>query len=181
MKTLFLDTFAGISGDMFLGLMFDLGVDEAVVREELRKLKLSGYELVVRQEKRCGISGSFVDITIDKKQPSRTWLDIDKLIAASTLAKEDQNLARRIFRRLGEAEAKVHGIELEQVHFHEVGAVDSILDIVGAAIALNRLEVDQVLCSPLPLSLGSIKTDHGVYPLPAPATPRSFTRLPDLN
>jgi uncharacterized protein (TIGR00299 family) protein len=170
MKTLYLDTFAGISGDMFLGLMFNLGVDKTTVCEEVEKLNLSGYELTVRNEKRCGIAGSYVDIAIDKDQPSRTWLQIDQLIAASSLTKIDQELARRIFRRLGEAEAKVHGIDLEQVHFHEVGAVDSIIDIVGAAVGLNRLGVEQVLCSPLPLSLGSIQTDHGIYPLPAPAT-----------
>ena len=170
MKTLYLDTFSGISGDMFLGLMFDLGVDEAIVREELAKLNLSGYELTIRQEKRCGIAGSFVDIIIDDNQPSRTWLEIDALIASSDLANRDQTLARRIFKRLGEAEAKVHAVALDAVHFHEVGAVDSILDIVGAAISLNRLNVEQVLCSPLPLGLGTIKTDHGTYPLPAPAT-----------
>jgi hypothetical protein len=170
MKKLYLDTFAGISGDMFLGLMFDLGVAEVYVREELKKLGLAGYELIVRSEKRCGIAGSFVDITIEKNQPSRTWLEIDQLIAESELSAKDRDLARRIFRRLGEAEAKIHGIKLEQVHFHEVGAVDSILDIVGAAIGLNRLGVEQVLCSPLPLGLGNIQTDHGVYPLPAPAT-----------
>lgn len=178
MKTLYLDTFSGISGDMFLGLMFDLGVDEAIVREELAKLNLSGYELTIRQEKRCGIAGSFVDITIDDNQPSRTWLEIDNLIVTSDLAEMDQDLAQRIFRRLGEAEAKVHAVELEAVHFHEVGAVDSILDIVGAAIALNRLNVGQVLCAPLPLSLGTVQTDHGTYPLPAPATLEVLTGCP---
>jgi uncharacterized protein (TIGR00299 family) protein len=170
MKILYLDTFAGISGDMFLGLMFDLGVEEEYVSAELNKLDLSGYRLSVRKEKRCGIAGSYVDITIKNDQPSRTWLQIDQLIAASSLKKRDRELACRIFRRLGEAEAKVHAVELNQVHFHEVGAVDSILDIVGAAIALNRLGVEQVICSPLPLGLGRIETDHGSYPLPAPAT-----------
>jgi hypothetical protein len=170
MKTLYLDSFAGISGDMFLGLMFDLGVEEDFVRAELGKLNLSGYKLVVRPQKRCGIAGSFVDITIDANHPSRSWLQIDQLIATSGLQEKDKRLARRIFRRLGESEGKIHAVELETVHFHEVGAVDSILDIVGAAIALNRLDVDQVLCSPLPLGLGTIETDHGRYPLPAPAT-----------
>ena len=96
MKTLYLDTFAGISGDMFLGLMFNLGVDKKVVCEELEKLNLSGYELTVRLEKRCGIAGSYVDIAIDQDQPSRTWLQIDQLIIASGLTKKDQGLARRI-------------------------------------------------------------------------------------
>ncbi|MBE0500908.1 MAG: nickel pincer cofactor biosynthesis protein LarC [Desulfuromonadales bacterium] len=170
MKTLYLDAFSGISGDMFLGLMFDLGVEKRAVCSALGKLDLDGYSLDVRREKRCGLAGAFVDITIDAAQPFRTWLEIDALIAASGLAEKDRTLARRIFRRLGEAEAKIHAVELESVHFHEVGAVDSILDIVGAAIALNRLGIDQVLCSPLPIGLGTVQTEHGVYPLPAPAT-----------
>lgn len=170
MKTLYLDTFSGISGDMFLGLMFDLGVDLKTIRQELGKLNLAGYDLTVRTEKRCGIAGSYVDISIADHQASRTWLDIDTLIANSDLEEKDQVLARRIFKRLGEAEAKIHGIDLNRVHFHEVGAVDSIIDIVGAAIALNRLGVEQVLCAPLPLGQGSIKSAHGEYPLPAPAT-----------
>ena len=178
MKTLYLDSFAGIAGDMFLGLMFDLGIDEEMVRQELGRLDLTGYELTVRREKRCGVAGVFVDIAIDAGQPSRSWLAIDQLIATSALAKSDQDLARRIFRRLGEAEAKIHAVALEAVHFHEVGAVDSIIDIVGAAIALNRLDVEQVLCAPLPLSLGSIETDHGTYPLPAPATLEVLTGCP---
>ena len=92
------------------------------------------------------------------------------MIAASKLADVDKDLARRIFKRLGEAEAKVHGIELDNVHFHEVGAVDSIIDVVGGAIALNRLGIEQVFCSPLPLGTGTIKSAHGTYPLPGPAT-----------
>ena len=95
---------------------------------------------------------------------------IDALLADSALGENDKELARSIFRRLGEAEAGVHGVEVEHVHFHEVGAVDSILDIVGAAIAINRLDVEQIFCAPLPLGSGTIKTDHGTYPLPAPAT-----------
>ena len=178
MKTLYLDTFSGISGDMFLGLMFDLGIEEATINEELSKLGLTGYELSVRQEKRCGIAGSYVDISVTDNQTSRTWLDIDTMIANANLDEADKSLARRIFKRLGEAEAKIHGIDLNIVHFHEVGAVDSIIDIVGAAIALNRLGVEQVLCAPLPLGQGSIKSAHGEYPLPAPATLEVLTGCP---
>lgn len=170
MRTLYLDTFSGIAGDMFLGLMLDLGVDREIVMAELDKLGLSGYEIDVRTEKRCGIAGTYLNVSLNKRQPARTWAAIDKMLVDSDLGDTDKELARRIFRRLGEAEAKVHGIDLEEVHFHEVGAVDSIIDIVGAAIALNRLGVDQVLCSPLPLGTGTIKSAHGEYPLPAPAT-----------
>jgi uncharacterized protein (TIGR00299 family) protein len=170
MRTLYLDTIAGIAGDMFLALMFDLGVDPEIVKSELTKLNLDGYHIDIRSEKRCGIAGTYFDITIDENQPARTWQSIDQMIAEADLTKADKELARRIFKRLGEAEAKVHGVGLEQVHFHEVGAVDSIIDIVGAAIAVNRLGVEQILCAPLPLGQGTIKTDHGTYPLPAPAT-----------
>ncbi|PLX73768.1 MAG: TIGR00299 family protein [Desulfuromonas sp.] len=170
MRILYLDTCSGIAGDMFLGLTIDLGVDEAEIRNELAKLNLPGYRLETRQEKRCGIAGTYINIDIDEDQPARNWQQIDNMLADSKLDPADQDLSRRIFRRLGEAEAKIHATELEQVHFHEVGAVDSIIDIVGAAISLNRLQVDQVLCSPLPIGTGAIKTEHGSYPLPAPAT-----------
>ena len=170
MRTLYIDPISGIAGDMFLALMFDLGVDPDKVKAELAKLDLAGYDIDIHSEKRCGIAGTYLDITIDEKQAARTWSSIDTMLATSGLEIADQELARRIFRRLGEAEARVHGIDLERVHFHEVGAVDSIIDIVGGAIALNLLGVEQVLCAPLPLGQGNIRTDHGTYPLPAPAT-----------
>lgn len=178
MHTLYLDTFSGISGDMFLGLLFDLGINPDALHKELAKLDLNGYEIEVRTEKRCGVAGSYVDIRVEKQKSSRTWLEIDTMIADSSLDDPDKELARSIFRRLGAAEAKIHGIDLQKVHFHEVGAVDSILDIVGAAIGLNRLGIDQVLCAPLPLGQGSIKSAHGTYPLPAPATLEVLTGCP---
>jgi len=178
MRTLYLDPIAGIAGDMFLGLMFDLGVASKEVETELAKLDLADYEILISNQKRCGIAGTYFNITFSPDQPARTWQSIDMMIAESGLEPDDKALARRIFKRLGKAEAKIHGIELEKVHFHEVGAVDSIIDIVGAAIALNRLGVDQVLCAPLPLGQGSIKSAHGEYPLPAPATLEVLTGCP---
>ncbi|PLX99837.1 MAG: TIGR00299 family protein [Desulfuromonas sp.] len=178
MRTLYLDTFSGIAGDMFLGLMLDLGVDKETILTELNKLGLAGYTIAARIEKRCGIAGTYVDISYDEDQPARTWQSIDHMIADSDMEQLDKDLARRIFKRLGEAEAKIHGISLEKVHFHEVGAIDSIIDIVGAAIAINRLGVEQVFCSPLPLGLGSINSAHGTYPLPAPATLEVLSGFP---
>jgi len=170
MKTLYLDTFSGISGDMMLGLLTDLGVDLDAITNELGKLPVSGYRLERREEKRHGIGGTRVEVVCAGKQPARTWSEIDAMLANSALGASARERARGIFRRLGEAEAKVHRVPLEAVHFHEVGAVDAIVDIVGTAIGLDLLGVDTILCTPLPLSTGIVHGSHGAMPLPAPAT-----------
>lgn len=170
MKLLYLDTFAGISGDMMLGLLVDLGVDLDAIAAELARLPLSGYRFEQRQEKRHGIAGTRIEVVCDTHQPARTWTDIDGMLATSPLDEEVRSRARRIFRGLGEAEAKVHRVDLDEVHFHEVGAVDAIVDIVGSAIGLQLLGVAEVCCAPLPLSNGIIHGAHGAMPLPAPAT-----------
>ena len=170
MKTLYLDAFSGISGDMFLGLLFDLGVPAEVVVSELHKLPLQGWEVTPRRECRRGIEGCRALVTTAEEHHHRTWADIDCLLAEAPLTPEVSDLSRRIFRRLGVAEARVHGVPLEEVHFHEVGALDSIVDIVGAAVGLLHLAPARVVCSPLPLAHGMVATAHGHYPLPAPAT-----------
>lgn len=170
MKTLYLDAFSGISGDMVLGLLFDLGVPPEIVTSELRKLPLQGWEITPQRERRRGIAGCRALVTTQEEHHHRTWADIDRMLAEAPLVPEVAALARRIFRRLGVAEAKVHGVPLEEVHFHEVGALDSIVDIVGAAAGLRHLGPGRVICSPLPLAHGMVATAHGHYPLPAPAT-----------
>jgi len=170
LKTLYLDTFSGISGDMFLGLLVDLGVDPAAIEAELQKLPVSGWRLESRREKRQGIEGTRLVVHCAEEKHHRTWADIDRMLAASGLQSPVRELARRIFRRIGEAEARVHGVPLEKVHFHEVGALDSIIDVAGAAVGLHQLGVSEVVCSPLPLARGMIDTAHGAFPLPAPAT-----------
>ncbi len=170
MKTLYLDTFSGISGDMMLGLLADLGVDPTTIENELGKLPISGYRLERRSETRHGIGGTRVEVICSGKQPARTWSGIDAMLAASPLSEDVRDRARCIFRRLGEAEAKVHRVPLDAVHFHEVGAVDAIVDIVGTAIGLEQLGADTILCAPLPLSSGLVRGSHGAMPLPAPAT-----------
>ncbi|WP_305044405.1 nickel pincer cofactor biosynthesis protein LarC [Geoalkalibacter sp.] len=170
MKTLYLDPFAGISGDMFLGLLLDLGVSIATLEEALAALPVSGWRLRAQPERRQGIAGTRLLVETEESHHHRTWQDIDKMLAAAGLPPETAALARRIFRRIGAAEAKIHGIALEEVHFHEVGALDSIVDIVGAAAGLLALGVDQVICAPLPLSQGFVRCAHGNFPLPAPAT-----------
>ena len=170
MKTLYLDTFSGISGDMFLGLLLDLGVKQQQLEEELSKLPISGYKLEVGREQRHGIEGCRVQVHCEETHHHRGWSTIDKMLAESDLQQSVQQTARKFFRRLGEAEAKVHGIDIDRVHFHEVGAVDAIVDLVGAAIGLNLLGVEKILCSSLPLSHGMSSCAHGALPLPAPAT-----------
>lgn len=172
MTILYLDTFAGISGDMMLGLLVDLGVAPGAIEAELAKLPLGGYRLECRPEKRHGIGGTRVEVICDvhAKQPARTWSAIDAMLADSLLEAPVRDLARRIFRRLGEAEAQVHQVSLDEVHFHEVGALDAIVDITGSAIGLHLLGVKDISCGPLPLSSGMIRGAHGPMPLPAPAT-----------
>jgi uncharacterized protein (TIGR00299 family) protein len=170
MKTLFLDTFSGISGDMMLGLMVDLGVDELELKSLLKKLSLADYEIEWKKESRSGIAGSRCLIRTTAAQPHRSWHDIDAMLAAADLPHAAKELARRIFLRIGHAEAHIHDTTLDRVHFHEVGAVDSILDVVGAALGWHLLGEPEVLCASLPLTRGFIRCAHGNLPLPAPAT-----------
>ncbi len=170
MTTLYLDTFSGISGDMVLGLLVDLGVSLESIESQLRALPVEGYRLACRREQRSGIEGTRIEVLCEEQHHHRTWADIDRMLAESSLAAAVRELSRRIFRRIGAAEAKVHGIAMEKVHFHEVGAVDSIVDVVGAAAGLQLLGAEQVVCGALPMSRGTIRTAHGAYPLPAPAT-----------
>lgn len=170
MKTLYLDTFSGISGDMMLGLLIDLGLQPQQLESELQKLPISGYRLEVKREQRHGIEGCRVQVHCDETHHHRSWSTIDTMLADSDLDVIVKETARGFFLRLGKAEAKVHGIDIDKVHFHEVGAVDAIVDLVGTAIGLQLLEIDKVLCSSLPLSRGMSKCAHGALPLPAPAT-----------
>lgn len=170
MTTLYLDTFSGISGDMFLGLLFDLGLDLQQFKNELGKLPLSGYHLHISREKRHGIEGCRCRVQCDETHHHRSWNDIDAMLAGSALNPKVKQRARNFFGRLGRAEARVHGIPIDEVHFHEVGAVDAIVDLIGAAIGLDLLALDRVICAPLPLSRGMGECAHGKLPLPAPAT-----------
>ena len=170
MSLLYLDTFSGISGDMMLGLLVDLGVDLPTIEAELAKLPVSGYRLEQSNEKRHGIGGTRIKVLCEDNQPARSWTNIDTMLAESPLNDSVRSMARRIFRRLGDAEAHVHKVDLDDVHFHEVGAIDAIVDIVGSAIGLQLLGAQEIVCAPLPLSSGLIRGSHGAIPLPAPAT-----------
>lgn len=181
MRTLYLDTFSGISGDMFLGLLLDLGLPLEQLQAELAKLPVDGYQLKISREQRHGIEGCRLQVEHQESHHHRSWSTIDKMLADSGLHPEAKQLARNFFRRLGEAEAKVHGIDIDQVHFHEVGAIDAIVDLTGAAIGLQLLGIDQLLCAPLPLSRGMSSCAHGALPLPAPATLELLRGLPIVD
>lgn len=181
MTLLFLDTFAGISGDMFLGMLIDLGVPLSIIEDGLALLPITGYRLSRERTERQHIAACKVIVEHEEQHHHRTWRDIDRMLADSTLQPAVTDLARRIFRRIGEAEAKIHGQPLEEVHFHEVGAIDSIVDIVGAAIGLDHLGPERVICAPLPLTRGTVRCAHGSFPLPAPATLEILRGMPTIG
>ena len=181
---LYLDPFAGASGDMFLGLLVDLGVEPGQIEAQLRCLPLDGWSLSCQREKRRGIEGCRALVTVNDEHQHRSWRDIDTMLATSSLAAPVRELARRIFHRLAQAEGKVHGVPPEEVHFHEVGALDSIVDIVGVAAGLVALGAERIVCGALPFATGMVLSAHGRYPLPAPATLellRGWPHRPDAS
>jgi pyridinium-3,5-bisthiocarboxylic acid mononucleotide nickel chelatase len=179
MKILSYDCFSGISGDMNLGAMIDLGVDKDYLTRELNKLNLKGWELVINRDQRHGISGTKVTVKQTRHEHAHRHLsDIEKIIDDSGLDLRTRELSKKIFMKIAVAEAKVHGIPEDHVHFHEVGAVDSIIDIVGAAICFNALDVDAVHVGPVELGGGFVKCDHGKLPVPAPATAEIIKGIP---
>ncbi|HEY6562243.1 MAG TPA: nickel pincer cofactor biosynthesis protein LarC [Polyangiaceae bacterium] len=179
-KLLFLDAQSGIAGDMTIAALVDLGVPFSVVESAVEKLSLSGYRLELRGAHAGAIGACQFDVVIDPGQGERSYRQIDDLIAQSGLEDSVKTLARAIFRRLAEAESQVHRIPLDSVHFHEVGAVDAIVDIVGAAACFAYLGA-RVACSPLPLGHGFVSCRHGVLPLPAPATVACLSGVPTFD
>jgi hypothetical protein len=163
---------------MVLGALLDLGVEESYVKKELRKLPISGYTLAIKQVESHHIQATDVMITVTEKQHHRHLTDITDLIEQSTLSAEVKKQSKKIFQNLARAEATVHGISLHDVHFHEVGAVDSILDIVGSVIGITSLGIERIYCSSLPLGHGFVSCAHGILPLPAPATVELLKGVP---
>lgn len=174
----YLDCHSGISGDMFLGAMLDAGFPLATLRHALASLPVSGYQLKLEQFQDKGIRGArFVVALAEQEQPTRHFSDIVTLLQAATLSSSARERAIAMFRCIAEAEAAVHGSTLEEVHFHEVGAIDAIVDIVGAALAVETLGIETLYASALPLSSGHVKTAHGLLPVPAPATLEILRRV----
>jgi pyridinium-3,5-bisthiocarboxylic acid mononucleotide nickel chelatase len=179
MRILYYDCFSGISGDMNLGAMIDLGVDKDYLKGELNKLNIKGWELIAEKDQRHGIFGTKVTVRQTKHEHEHRHLsDIEKIINDSDLDKKTRELSMKIFMKVALAEASVHKIPVEKVHFHEVGAIDSIIDVVGAAICYNTLNVDEVHVSPVELGSGFVVCDHGKLPVPAPATAEIIQGIP---
>lgn len=188
MKILYYEPFSGISGDMNLAAMIDLGVDPEYLTGELIKLGIEGeYTLKVSEAARKSIHGTRVDVVLNEEKhhdhngchhAHRNFDDIEEIINNSSLDDQVKETSLAIFRRVAEAEAKIHGKELHDIHFHEVGATDSIVDIVGAALCYHALDIDEVLCSPIELGGGFVKCAHGMMPVPAPATQEILRGIP---
>jgi uncharacterized protein (TIGR00299 family) protein len=169
MRIAYFDCIAGISGDMALAALIDAGADFDELRLQLAKLPLEPFDLDVEEVDQHGLRATRVTVRASSAGVIRTYASIRALLDAADLPPEALRLAQRIFRRLAEAEARVHHKEIENVTFHEVGAVDSIVDIAGTALALSMLGIERVFASAVPTGLGMTKTEHGVMPIPGPA------------
>ncbi|MFO7606128.1 MAG: nickel pincer cofactor biosynthesis protein LarC [Desulfurivibrionaceae bacterium] len=177
-ETIYLDCFAGISGDMALGALLDCGVPTEVLREGLNALNLTGYKFEVKRRSGQPISANSFRVEIVGEQPHRHWTEIREMLSAGSLNETVKKTALAIFTTLAEAEARIHNQQVDKVHFHEVGAVDSIIDIVGFAICLDHLGIKRVICSPLPMGSGLVSCQHGMLPLPAPAVCEILKAVP---
>jgi pyridinium-3,5-bisthiocarboxylic acid mononucleotide nickel chelatase len=178
MKIAYLDGSSGISGDMFMAAMLDAGLAPQRLLVELKKIPLGFYEFKRTHVVRGGIAGSHVEIRDPGQHKARHLSHIEKLIGESALSETVKERALRIFRRLGEAEAKLHNQPIEKVHFHEVGALDAILDITGACVGLELMEITELISSPLNVGGGQIEAAHGTLPVPAPATAELLKDIP---
>ncbi|HIN85028.1 MAG TPA: nickel pincer cofactor biosynthesis protein LarC, partial [Myxococcales bacterium] len=170
MKILYIDCFSGIAGDMMLGGLLDLGVPKDYLLKHLEPLNLGDWSMQVDRVSRHHIGGVDVKIKQPAQTDSRHWVDIRALIESSDLPQSARELSIKIFGNLAQAEAKIHNQDVEHVHFHEVGAIDAIVDICGTALGLDYLKIDQVISAPVPMPRGWIQCEHGSMPLPAPAT-----------
>lgn len=178
MTLCYLDCFSGISGDMLLGALVDAGLPAAQMEAELRKLKLEGWTLFTGRVRRGELTATKLDFQVKEAQHHRTWKTIRELIHKSELSEAVRERAERIFGRLAEVEGAVHGVAPDEVYFHEVGAMDSVLDIVGISVALDALGIERIIASPLNVGGGRVKTAHGALPVPAPATAALLKGVP---
>jgi uncharacterized protein (TIGR00299 family) protein len=168
-KLLYFDCIQGAAGDMILGALLDAGASEAAVRDSLDALHLPGWELQLETVQKNGLRAIKASVVVETAGPERTYRAIRELIDAAALPPRVKERAQRIFEKLGKAEAKVHGSGLDEVHFHEVGGIDAIIDIVGAAAALDDLDPERIVTSAIPTGRGTTGSQHGPIPVPAPA------------
>jgi len=178
MRIAYFDCFSGISGDMFVGALLDAGLKIEILEKELNKLNLSGYHLEVNKVLKKGISASQFKVKIQEKGVERRFKDILNILEESKLDQEIKNEVKKIFFKIAEAESKIHQEDIEKIHFHEIGGLDSIMDISSAVIGIKALEIKEIYSSPLPLGKGFVKCAHGILPLPAPATLELLKNIP---
>jgi uncharacterized protein (TIGR00299 family) protein len=178
MKIAYFDCLSGISGDMALGALVDAGIELETLQTGIESLGLKNCRLRAEEVKRRGFRATKVQVDHEPEHAHRHLHHITDMIDGSTLPDRQKDLAKRIFTRLGEAEARVHGTSVQKVHFHEVGAIDSIADIVGTAIALDLLEADRIACAPVPTGTGHVTIAHGRVAVPAPATAELLQGIP---
>ena len=181
-RVIYFDCFSGISGDMILGAFVNLGVDIKEIQNWLKSLNLKDYKLNSREVKRNGFVGTKVNVVLNKTSQkshcARSFNDIKRLIEKSDLPQIVKFNSIEIFQRIGKVEAKVHGTTINKIHFHEVGAIDSIIDIVGGSLAVNLLDPDLIISSPINTGEGVVKCGHGILPVPAPATLELLKGIP---
>ncbi len=171
MNLAYFDCFSGAAGDMIVGALLDAGLDFEALQKQLAGLKLPGCDISASKVRRGALAGTKFTVTASEAdQPHRNLDDILSIIRSAALPGRSAETAEAIFRRLAQAEAKVHDMDVAKIHFHEVGAVDSIIDIVAAAVGIEMLGIEEVHCSPIPLGRGTVEAEHGTLPLPAPAT-----------
>ena len=182
MKIAIIDCFAGISGDMTLGALINAGVPVDYLTTEIQKLGLSDFEIKVQKTQRHHIFATKVDVKFDEKnQPERKYLSIKSMIEESRLSETVKNKSLEAFKILGEAEAKIHDEDLNNIHFHEVGAVDSIVDLIGSIIGFDYLGIEKIYGMPVPLGTGFTNTEHGNMPVPSPASVEILNDYPVLH
>ena len=178
MKTLYFDCFAGASGDMILGAMVAAGVEPGFLREQLSLLPVDGFSINFETVSKSGLSATYARVETAHEHKHRHLSDIKKIIESSRLSDAVKQRAVQIFTRLAEAEARVHNEPVDHVHFHEVGALDAIVDVVGAAICFEALRIDRFICSPIHVGSGMVRMAHGQFPIPPPAVTELLKGVP---
>lgn len=178
MRIAYFDAPSGLSGNMIIGSLLDAGLDGAYLKSQLKAIRITHYALRITKTKKHHLAGTYFSVKVAEHDRHRSLKDILSIINKSRLSKTVKAKSAKIFNRLAEAEAKVHGTTVNQVHFHEVGAVDAIIDIVGACIGIEKLGIEKIYCSPLPNGKGQIVHAHGLLPNPAPAAAELLKGVP---
>ena len=178
MRIAYLDCASGISGDMLLGALIDAGVGLDAMRRAIDSLELPGCRLTVDEVRRGGFRAARATVHVEAEQTARHLADILRILGRANLTDTQKKHAETVFHRLAEAEAAVHGIDVEQVHFHELGAVDTIVDVVGAVVGFDLLGVERIVASPIPTGSGTVRISHGTVSVPAPATAELLRGVP---